>query len=224
MNSQIDSARSHPAVAIALGVGGILFAAGALLVIAYVLDWLPSKPQLPNAPTSMANPGQQVAGSAPDVALLPGETLVAPADTPPTREAAKPVAPPAAQRPPPQYAKPDSPPPTLVPRQATTPIYAQPAPPPSPSTTYAQALPSRGAPGKPNYTSDEVARNTLYERSTRNVCVNCGAILSIAPAGPGWEVRVRFDDGSGETLRYPERPSLRIGDRVHLEDGRLLPD
>ena len=224
MNAQIDSARSHPAVAAAVVVGGIAFTAGALLVIAYVLDWLPSKPQLPNSPTSMANPGQQVAGSAPDVALLPGETLVAPAETPPTREPAKPVAPPATERAPPQYAKPNSPPPTLVPRQATTPIYAQPAPPPSPPTTYAQALPPRAAPGKPNYTSDEVARNTLHEHSSRDVCVNCGAILSIAPAGPDWEVRVRFDDGSGETLRYPERPSFRVGARVHLEDGRLLPD
>ncbi|HEX7465596.1 MAG TPA: hypothetical protein VF309_03070, partial [Usitatibacter sp.] len=96
MSSQIDSARSHPAVAAAVVVGGIAFTAGALLVIAYVLDWLPSKPQLPNSPTSMANPGQQVAGSAPDVALLPGETLVAPADAPPTPEPAKPAAPSAA--------------------------------------------------------------------------------------------------------------------------------
>ena len=201
MNAQIDSARSHPAVAAALAIGGIAFTAGALLVIAYMLDWLPSKPQLPSAPTSMANPGQQVAGSAPDVALLPGETLVAPAEAPATREPAKPVAPAAAQGPAPQYAMPAS-----------------------PSPTYAQALPSRAAPGKPNYTSDEVARNASYERSTQNVCVNCGAILSIAPMGPDWEVRVRFDDGSGETLRYPERPSFRIGDRVHIEEGRLLPD
>jgi hypothetical protein len=56
------------------------------------------------------------------------------------------------------------------------------------------------------------------------VCVNCGAIISVASAGPDWEVRVRFDDGSSETLRYPERPRLRVGDRVHLEDGRLTRD
>jgi hypothetical protein len=37
-------------------------------------------------------------------------------------------------------------------------------------------------------------------------------------------VRVRFEDGSSQTLRYPERPPLRVGERVHLEDGRLLPD
>jgi hypothetical protein len=215
MNAQIDSARSHPAIHAALVIGGIAFASGALLVIAYMLDWLPSKPQLPSTPTSMANPGQQVAGSAPDVALLPGETLVAPADAPAARETTKPVAPATAQRPAPQYATPASPP-TLAPRKPTTPASAPPA--------YAQALPSRAAPGKPNYTSDEVARNTAYGRSTRDVCVNCGAVLSIAPMGPEWEVRVRFDDGSGETLRYPERPSFRIGDRVHLEEGRLLPD
>jgi len=37
-------------------------------------------------------------------------------------------------------------------------------------------------------------------------------------------VRVRFEDGSTETLRYAERPRLRIGERVHLEDGRLIPE
>jgi hypothetical protein len=80
------------------------------------------------------------------------------------------------------------------------------------------------APAGPNYTRDELAARPSYERSSQDVCVNCGAIISVASAGPDWEVRVRFDDGSSETLRYPERPRLRVGDRVHLEDGRLTRD
>jgi hypothetical protein len=204
MNAQIDPPRSHPAARAAIVAGSLAFTAGALIAIAYMLDWLPSKPQLPSAPTSMANPGQQVAGSAPDVALLPGETLVAPPEAPQPAIAG---------------------PAKAAPRNAMPPIYAQPVPPSSPSTTYSQALPpSRAAPSKPNYTRNEVAAQTSYERSVENVCVNCGAIVSIGSSGPDWEVRVRFDDGSSESLRYPERPRLRIGDRVHLEDGRLIPD
>jgi outer membrane biosynthesis protein TonB len=185
-----------------------------------MLGWLPSKPELPGSPTSMASPGQQVAGSAPDVALLPGETLVAPPEAPPP--SAKPVPPALAKRAP-QIPPSVAPSPPLVPRKAPS-VYTQPAPPPSSATASAETPAPRAAPARPNYTSDELARQTAYERSTRNVCINCGAVTSIGSAGPDWEVRVHFDDGSNETLRYPERPSLRIGDRVHLEDGRLLRD
>jgi hypothetical protein len=54
--------------------------------------------------------------------------------------------------------------------------------------------------------------------------VNCGSVTSIRSSDGDWEVRVKFEDGSSETLRYPERPRFRLGDRVHMEDGRLLPD
>jgi hypothetical protein len=197
MDAQTDPAHSrHPAVAAALGIAGLAFVAGALAVIAYMLDWLPWKPQLPGTPTGMANPGQQVAGSAPDVALLPGETLVAPSEAPartPAIESAK-ASPPAMPRP-------------TAPKYATTPS-------PQPAS----------APARPNYTRDELAARPSSERSSQDLCVNCGAITSITSVGPDWEVRVRFDDGSSETLRYPDRPRLRAGDRVHLEDGRLTRD
>jgi hypothetical protein len=229
MNPLIDPPRPHPAARAAIVAGSLAFSAGALVAIAYMLGWIPSKPQLPSAPTSMANPGQQVAGSAPDVALLPGETLVDPADTPqPSMAGPARATPPAAPRPTaPRYAtaSPTDPAkPPAAPRDAMPPIYAQPVPPPSPPASSAQALPSRAAPSRPNYTRNEIAARTPNERSVENVCVNCGAIVSIGSSGPDWEVRVRFDDGSSESLRYPERPRLRIGDRVHLEDGRLIPD
>jgi hypothetical protein len=70
--------------------------------------------------------------------------------------------------------------------------------------------------------SREEIRNDAYSRSSRSVCINCGVITGIEEGDTGWEVRVQFDDGSRETLRYYERPRLRVGDAVHLEDGRLI--
>ena len=40
----------------------------------------------------------------------------------------------------------------------------------------------RAAPARPNYTSDELARQTANERSTREVCINCGAVTAIGSA------------------------------------------
>ena len=84
--------------------------------------------------------------------------------------------------------------------------------------------PPRAAPRPaPQYSRDEMRRDT-YAGSSRSVCVNCGVITSIDEGAAQWEVRVRFDDGSRETLRFYERPRLRVGDAVHLEDGRLIRD
>jgi hypothetical protein len=232
MNAQIDSARAHPAAVISLVVAGLAVTACALVAIAYMLGWVPAVPQLPSSPTSMASPGQQVAGSAPDVALLPGETLVAPADAPAAAalasaapERVKPAPPATPQPTKPKYTKSAPPEPAKsspAPRNALAPIYAQPAP--SSPSTDAPVLPSRAAPSRPNYTRSELAASTSYEPSNRSVCVNCGVIASIGSSGYDWEVRVRFEDGASETLRYRDRPPLRIGEHVHLEDGRILPD
>ena len=84
--------------------------------------------------------------------------------------------------------------------------------------------PPKPAPRATPRASREEMRPDAYARSTRSVCINCGVITSIDEGSTQWEVRVRFDDGSRETLRYYERPRLRVGDAVHLEDGRLLRD
>jgi hypothetical protein len=65
---------------------------------------------------------------------------------------------------------------------------------------------------------------TSYERSARSLCINCGAVSSVRSVQGDWEVRVRFEDGSSETFRYPERQRFKPGDRVRLEDGRLVVD
>ena len=37
-----------------------------------------------------------------------------------------------------------------------------------------------------------------------------------------WNVRVRFEDGTTQTLRYETAPNLRNGDRVRVENGKLV--
>jgi hypothetical protein len=97
---------------------------------------------------------------------------------------------------------------------------------PSPAAVAPAAVPDKRAPGPttPRYTKSAPPRPTSFERSVRSVCVNCGVVAEIRRGDYDWEVRVRFDDGSRETLRYYDRPRLKVGDAVHLEDGRLVPD
>jgi hypothetical protein len=219
MKEELVTARKHPAALASVVMAGVAVTALALVTIAYLVGWIPTRGALPSAPGAMAHPGQQLAGTGPGgVDLLPGETLVAPAEAP-QAQAAPPR--PALPLPTPQ----PQPQPQIQSQQASqpkpsTPQYVKPAPSTS-STTYAQVLPSRAAPGKPAYNRGE-APLTSFERSTRNICVNCGVVSSIGSEDGDWEVRVRFEDGSTETLRYPDRPRLRIGERVHLEDGRLV--
>jgi hypothetical protein len=230
MNSEIAAARSHPAVVIAMVVAAVAVTACALVAMAYMLGWVPVRTTAPS-PVSMAIPGQQVAGTVDGVALLPGETLVTPADAPqpatpayagmskaPVPSPAPAAMPGAASAPvTPQYSKAE-----LAARKPTA-MPAAPPPAPSPSSSYAQGLPSRAAPSKPSYTRPEPPV-TAYERSTRSLCINCGSIASIGSNGDDWEVRVRFEDGTTESIRYPDRPRLSVGQRVTLEDGRLIPE
>ena len=222
MMEELASARSHPAALASIVIASVAVAALALVTIAYLLGWIPTRAALPSAPGSMASPGQQITGTEQQggLDLLPGETLVAPAEAP------KPVVTAAEPKPTtPHYAKPaplESPKPAPAAKRPQPPIYTRPGAPAS-STSFAQVPPSRGAPSKPDYSRGE-APITSFERSSRNICVNCGTIASIGSAGGDWEVRVRFEDGTLETLRYPDRPRLRIGERVHLEDGRLIPE
>src|SRR5438309_11040464 len=98
MDGEIAAARAHPAVIASAVVAGLAVTVCALVAIAWMLGWIPSRVSVPT-PAAIATPGQQVAGTALDVDLLPGETLV----TPP--EAPKPVTP-QYGRAPPEPAKP----------------------------------------------------------------------------------------------------------------------
>ncbi len=181
MQAELAAARAHPAVVASIVVAAVAVTAAALVAIAYMLGWLPARAALPT-PVGMASPAQQAAGTASDVALLPGETVVSPP------EAQKPAA-----------TAPTTP-------RPTTPSYVKPqASSAKPAKKAAAALPKTAS------------------ASARSYCVNCGTIASVIPYGRGeWDVRVRFQDGSSETLRYREPPGLRAGERVRLEDGRLV--
>jgi hypothetical protein len=86
--------------------------------------------------------------------------------------------------------------------QPATPSYAKPAPP------------------KPAMAKSALSRPAARKHAS---CANCGNIASITSYGRGeWDVRVRFADGSHETLRYREPPPFRLGERVRLEEGRLV--
>jgi hypothetical protein len=169
----------------AIVLASVAVAGFAAVAIAYMLGWVGARGSLPTSPASIATPGQQVAGTAPDMGLLPGESLVTMPEPPKSA-----IAPPApAQLP--DASRPVPPPPKAKaqPRSETT--HARIAPPPA---------------------------------DLAEVCVNCGLVYSIEAQGDFWDVVVHYGDGSSQTLRYPERPRLRAGQRVYLEDGRLVPE
>jgi hypothetical protein len=145
-------------------------------------------------PASIASPGRQVAGTADGVAQLPGETLVTPDAT---AAAPGPSATPAPSKP--NYARP---------APSTAPVPRDPAPEPS----------SRAPAPAPN----PPARARAAPQ--RSVCVNCGTVTSTTAFPDSWEVRVRFEDGDTHTFRYRSPPEFRIGQRVRVENDRLVGD
>lgn len=82
----------------------------------------------------------------------------------------------------------------------------------------------RRAPRTPQYSNEEVRRDS-HARSARGICVNCAVITGIdRNPDARWEVRLRFEDGTRETIRSEERPRVNVGDAVHVEDGRVFRD
>jgi hypothetical protein len=86
----------------------------------------------------------------------------------------------------------------------------------SPGESVVTAPAAPPPPAKPAQKSAAPARP---QRSAH--CVNCGSIAAITGGRGEWVVRVRFQDGKSEVLRYREPPPFRLGDRVRLEQGKL---
>src|ERR1700694_381597 len=192
MSPELAAARSSKVVVASVVVAALAVTACALVAIAVMLGWVSSRaPAI--TPASMASPGLQVAGTDPDAGLTPGETLVAPAEPPKARPG--PLMP--------NYSPPASPRPAPI-----APVAAEPAPPPTPAVKQ----PVVRAPVTPTY-AQAPQRDGL--------CVNCGTVSTITTYPDSWDVRVRFEDGSSSTFRYPTPPPFRLGDRVRLDDGRL---
>jgi hypothetical protein len=187
--------RSQNTVAAMVIVAAVAITGFAAVGIAWMFGWIGTHDAPPPAPGAIATPGQQIAGVVPEQSLLPGESVVTMPE------------PPKAAIPSPAPAQPKA-----------APIPPKPAPiPPKPAPRVAVQLPQEHS---------EVTRARIAPRDDRDICVNCGVVVSVAsePRGAYWDVIVRYDDGSTQTLRYPERQDFREGERVHLEDGRLLSD
>ena len=190
--------RHHPAIVISIVVAATAVTACALVAIASMLGWVPTRA----APVATKSAPAPKSAASNELALLPGETVV--------NDEPRPVTP--------QYAKPAPAKPTEAARPAEAP--------PAKSARSAKQEPPRRTAARPTMPAYErpAPRPNSYDRSARNFCVNCGTVLSISAYEMGeWLVRVRFEDGSMETLRYRERPQLRIGQSVLLEEGRLIP-
>jgi hypothetical protein len=199
MSGEIAEAlRSNRAVTVSIVVAAAAVTACALVAIAVMLGWTPSRSaSTGSTPAVVTNDS---------VALAPGETLVAPAETPKRPEPLMPT-----------YSQPASPPP--APAEAPASALPPPSAPP-PKAAPAQAAPQ---PRAPSYARAAPQRAPSTPAS-RSYCENCGRVSTIT-AYPGlWEVRVRFEDGSASTFRYRSPPPLRLGDRVRYEDDRLVPD
>ena len=134
------------------------------------------------------------AGTAPPDSLSPGESIVTAADVNQTVPAVTAVLP------------------------APAPI---PSAPPPESTT-------KPVPKTPAHERAPAVQGE--QRGARGPCANCGNVSSTTfrqaelQRGGAWEVRVRFDDGTRATLRFPTDPGFRVGERVIFANGRLHRD
>ena len=210
MTPEIEALRSNRVVIVSVVAAAISITLLALVGIAAMLGWVGGAATL----SSMASPARQPAGNASGVALVPGETLVTPAEAaaPP---AATPLPEPAARPQPRARAEP-------APRaRPATPAYARPG---EPQGNRAPRKSTRAQPTTiPGNARGETHPTDAGDPSPRKlVCRTCGTVTSIATFPDLWELRVRLEDGATLTVRYPSPPSLRIGDRVRLANGQLV--
>lgn len=231
MSPDFAAVRSNRAVVIAVVVAAISVTLLALIAIAKMLGWVTQR--VPSTPMSMAAPAGQVAGTVPDLALAPGETLVAPANAPAqvapmmphyTPPAAPAPAPPATVEEKAAEAAPsagNTAAKVAAPAAASGPPPASarapaPAPRPPPRAVAVPRAPSF-ARGDPHPTSPlDPWPNPVY-------CERCGRVVATTTWPHTAEVRVRFDDGSLRILRSPSPTPWHVGDRVRFDHGRLLP-
>ena len=226
METTPPSSRSSTALLAAAVLASVAIVGCAAVAIAYFLGFLGGNEQAASTPAAMPAPGQQVAGTAPEGSLLPGETLVTSPEPPksaiPPPAPAKPAMPPAAAPTTPVYAR--TPTPAVKPKPAPQPAphVAQAPPPPPPLAPQSQQQTQQAAPAPTAHTEATKAR--IVAPAPRDYCVNCGVVTSVTERGDYWDVLVRFEDGSTQTLRYPEEPRFKLNEHVHLEDGRLVKD
>jgi hypothetical protein len=103
-----------------------------------------------------------------------------------------------------------------------TPVAPAPAPIPPAAPSEPAAKPAPKAPAH-----ERAPAVATERRDARKPCANCGSVFATTfrqaelQRGGAWEVRVRFDDGTRATLRFPSDPGFRVGERVIFANGRL---
>lgn len=212
MKAEIAALRSNRSVVLAVVVAAVAVTLLALIAIAKLLGWVPSRPAA-STPMSVAAPANKVAGSAPDLGLGPGETVVVPADT--------------SGRPAPMmphYTSPAPPAPAPAAAAAEPPkAAAQPAPPAAKPERKPRA--PRAEPRPPSFVrGDPHPTSPTDTWPNPGACAHCGRVVATTTWPDMAEVRVQFEDGSTRTLRSPSPSPWHVGDRVRMERGRLVRD
>lgn len=133
----------------------------------------------------------------------------------------------------PKYSQPHAPPPAPVQsfgaelRPAAPPPMPVPVPVPVPATPPSAqggrfASGDAFGPAPPAFGREETRAAPAPPR--RALCNDCGRVIGVANWRSGWEMRVRFEDGSTQTFRFRRRPPFELGERVRLEGDELVSD
>lgn len=219
MTPEAETLRT-PSVNASIVAAAFAFLVFCLIAISVVMGWIGPAPVQAPIPKIVPQAPRVVQGAG-ELGLEPGESLVPPPAAPSVVPSPSPPTPPA---------RVEGPRPPLL-----MPPYGRPATPPGPLTSEEK----RARRAQPRDEEPSAPRRELPQRRYAEtphptdptdpwpqpaVCGTCGTVHSITVYPDLYEVRVRFDDGSRRTMRYQKPPRWRVGDRVRLDNGRLVRD
>jgi hypothetical protein len=224
--STLETLRHHRAVVYAAIAAAIAVAACALVAIAWMLGWVPSRHASPPVSSRASLDAAET--------LAPGETLVT---APAAAARHEPLMPTYSQPTPPPPAPIAADPPVERPALATAPAR-KPATTRPPERRDVQVNPD--APGNDptaplrtgqldryRYAEADAPapRAPSYVRRDRYAAIPTGVVSTITSYDPElWDVRVRLDAGGSHIFRFRNIPPFHIGDRVRIDGSRLMHD
>lgn len=207
MNGETAVPAQNRTVVVAILVAALALGAFAVVGIGVLLGWIP-RGAVPDAPAASApakspsNGLQKFSGTEPLMPKYSQPNAPAPAPVQSFEAQTRPAPPPAAPAP--------------------APMPAPAAPPAAPGGRFASGDPFGPAP--PVFGRGEPRPAPAPAPQRRALCNDCGRVIGVANWRSGWEMRVRFDDGSTQTFRFRRRPPFELGDRVRLEGDELISD
>lgn len=208
MNGETAVPALNRTAVVAILVAAVALGAFALVGIGVLLGWIPREtpPAGPHSSTPAKAPSselQKFSGSEP---LMPKYSQPHPPPPAPAQSfqaEARPAAPQA------------------MPVPAPMPVPATPAP---GQQRGRFASEDSFGPAPPVFGRAEPSEVPVPAPQRRAPCEDCGRVIGIANWRSGWEMRVRFEDGSVQTLRFRRRPPFDLGERVRLDRGELVSD